>query len=273
MEEPCSFKNIISKICKYYSRGELNLKVEMQHMTWQDFANVKDKAVLILPVGSLEQHGPHLPLGTDVYITYNLSLLLAKEVEGIVAPPINYGYKSLPASGGGPLFPGTVDLNGNTLMLLVKDIIEELIRDGVKKIFVMNGHFENEAFILEAVDLVMKQKAHDVKIMVASWWNQVSKEVLDKIFDEVTFPGWELEHAAIAETSLVLNFAPEMVRMERLIEDGIDTPPTYHIYPVPEGLVPASGLLHTARTCSREKGAMLAQEITERLAEIVRRNF
>ena len=72
----------------------------------------------------------------------------------MVAPAINYGYKSKPLSGGGPLFPGTVDLNGDTLVRLTYDVLEELIKDGVKKIMVLSCHFENEAFVCEAVDLI-----------------------------------------------------------------------------------------------------------------------
>ena len=97
-----------------------------------------------------------LPLSVDAIISTGLAEMVAEKVDGIVAPPICYGYKSAPLSGGGPLFPGTLDLNGETLTSLVSDVCEELIRDGIKKIFILNGHFENEAFILEAVDSVVQ---------------------------------------------------------------------------------------------------------------------
>lgn len=245
----------------------------MNKITWQDFAKKKDETILILPIGSLEQHGPHLPMGTDVIISYNLALLLAQRIDGIVAPPINYGYKSLPTSGGGPLFPGTVDLQGNTLIALVKDLLEEFVMDGVKKIFILNGHFENEAFILEAVDIVTRQAPENLKIVVTNWWDQISQSVLNEVFDVIPFPGWALEHAAITETSLVLKFSPELVHLERLIDEGIDNPPNYHQYPVKEDIVPSSGLLHTARTSSAEKGELLTKEILRKLEEVAKYVF
>ncbi|WGX75229.1 creatininase family protein [Paraclostridium bifermentans] len=164
----------------------------MANMTWYEFNERKNKDVVILPVGSVEQHGPHLPLFTDTIISEGFANLLGDKVNGIVMPSINYGYKSQPASGGGPLFPGTIDLNGTTLINLVKDIIEELIRDGVRKIALVNSHFENQAFLLEAIDLVSKNMPSDTKIIMMSWWDLISQVTIDKIFDEVEFPGWHL---------------------------------------------------------------------------------
>lgn len=201
----------------------------MANMTWYEFNERKDNDLVILPIGSVEQHGPHLPLFTDTIISEGFSKLLADRVNGIVMPTINYGYKSQPASGGGPLFPGTIDLNGATLIALVKDIIEELIRDGVKKIAIVNSHFENQAFLLEAIDLVSRNMPEGTKIVMMSWWDLITQETIDKIFDEVEFPGWALEHAAITETSLILKFAPETVHMDRLIDEKIEEVPTYQV--------------------------------------------
>ena len=81
------------------------MSVFMQEMTWQDFQKKKEEAIVILPVGSTEQHGPMLPLSVDAIISTGLAEMVAEKVDGIVAPPICYGYKSAPLSGGGPLFP------------------------------------------------------------------------------------------------------------------------------------------------------------------------
>ncbi|MCQ4636302.1 creatininase [Anaerovorax odorimutans] len=243
--------------------------VFMQEISWQEFKAKKEDAVIILPVGSTEQHGPMLPLSVDAIISTGLAKMIAEEIGGLVAPTVCYGYKSAPLSGGGPLFPGTLDLNGATLTALVSDILEELIRDGVKKIFVMNGHFENEAFILEAIDL-LSRKYEDVTFIESSWWDQISDEVMDKVFDEVPFPGWALEHAAIAETSMTMYFRPDLVHMERFIEDGVDEELGYSIYPASKCKVPETGLLATARTSSKEKGKLLAEDITAHYAAILK---
>ncbi len=243
----------------------------IQAMTWKDFERFKDAAVIV-PIGSTEQHGPHLPLSVDAIISTGLAEMIAEKINGIVAPTIHYGYKSAPLSGGGPIFPGTIDLNGITLMSLVKDVLEEFIRDGMKKILVVNGHYENEAFILEAIDLLSRQYP-DVKFVEASWWDQISEEAMAKVFDKVEFPGWALEHAAIAETSLTLYFAPELVHMDRLVEDGVKEVLTYHVYPAPKEIVPETGLLATARTSSAEKGKLLAEDITKNYVKVALKEF
>ncbi|MFR3568970.1 MAG: creatininase [Paraclostridium sordellii] len=245
----------------------------MAEMTWYEFDERKEKDVVILPVGSVEQHGPHLPLFTDTIISEGFAKLLGERVNGIVMPAINYGYKSQPASGGGPLFPGTIDLNGKTLIYLVMDILEELIRDGVKKIAIVNSHFENQAFLLEAIDLVSKKMPTGTKIIMMSWWDLISQPTIDKVFDEVEFPGWALEHAAITETSLILKFAPNLVHMDRLIDEKIEEVPTYQVYPIPKDLVPKSGLLSIGRTSSKEKGELIINESLENMIKIVKKEF
>ncbi|CEN78738.1 creatininase [Paraclostridium sordellii] len=245
----------------------------MAEMTWYEFDERKEKDVVILPVGSVEQHGPHLPLFTDTIISEGFAKLLGERINGIVMPAINYGYKSQPASGGGPLFPGTIDLNGKTLISLVMDILEELIRDGVKKIAIVNSHFENQAFLLEAIDLVSKKMPTGTKIIMMSWWDLISQPTIDKVFDEVEFPGWALEHAAITETSLILKFAPNLVHMDRLIDEKIEEVPTYQVYPIPKDLVPKSGLLSIGRTSSKEKGELIVNESLENMIKILKKEF
>lgn len=245
------------------------MTVLMQEMTWEEFKNVKDEAIVILPVGSTEQHGPMLPLSVDTIISAGLAKMVAEEVNGVVAPAVCYGYKSAPLSGGGPLFPGTLDLNGETLIRLIYDILEELIRDGIKKIFVLNGHYENEAFLIEAIDL-LSRKYEDVVFLESSWWDQVSPHVMDQVFDEVPFPGWALEHAAIAETSLTMFFRPELVHMEKFIEDEPVLELGYSIYPAAKCNVPRTGLLSTARSASAEKGKQMALDIANNYAKILK---
>lgn len=242
--------------------------VFMQEITWQDFNDKKDGSIVILPVGSTEQHGPMLPLSVDAIISTGLAEMIANKVNGIVAPCICYGYKSAPLSGGGPAFPGTIDMNGITLMNLVQDVLNELIRDEVKKIFIINGHYENEAFILEAMDLVSNNH-QDVTMIESSWWDVMSDEVMAKVFDEVEYPGIELEHAGILETSLTLYLKPDLCHMDRFVEDGVDGTLGYKIYPPSKCEVTETGLLTTARTSTAEKGKLLADDITQAYTKIL----
>ena len=100
----------------------------MDHMTWPEIEASKSKPVIV-PIGSTEQHSQHLPLGVDAMIASHVSEDLAERIDGIVAPTMNYGYKSKPLSGGGPLFPGTIDMNGVTVINQMHDVLGELIAD------------------------------------------------------------------------------------------------------------------------------------------------
>lgn len=246
-------------------------KVMMNEMTWQEYDKAKDTMV-ILPIGATEQHGPHLPLNVDSLIATEISRKFALRMGGVVAPTLSYGYKSKPLSGGGPLFPGTIDLNGITLINLVVDILEEFINDGTKNIFVNNAHYENEAFILEAIDLVSR-KYKDVCIIETNWWDTLPQTVIDKVFDEIPFPGWAFEHAAITETSLMLYFAPESVRMEAVIDEMGAQPQAYHKYPVVDGMVPASGVLATAVSSTAQKGELIVDAVLDAFEDIVKTEF
>ena len=100
------------------------------HLIWEEYASAVYDGILILPVGSTEQHSKHLPLGVDTIIPEKIALILAERVGALVAPVLPYGYKSQPSSGGGPLFPGTIDLNSATMTELCKDLLTEFLVDG-----------------------------------------------------------------------------------------------------------------------------------------------
>lgn len=246
---------------------------KMTEMTWPDFAaKVKKGSIVFLPVGSTEQHGPHLPLSTDAVIASRYAEMLAEEFDGIAAPTVCFGYKSAPLSGGGPMFSGTIDLNGETLCRLIMDILVELFRDGVTKVFIVTGHSENVAFVLEAADLVTRDRP-GVKVVEANWWDQVSEEAKAKVFDNTPFCGWDLEHAAIGETSMMLVFAPHLVRTDRLGENPPARLIKHNVYPMRRDIVPECGLLSTVAGYSEEKGRILIESAMAGLRNIVKEEF
>ena len=232
--------------------------VDMETMTWLEYREKID-SILILPVGATEQHGPHLPLCVDALLAREFAHRLAQKTNGIVAPALSYGYKSKPQSGGGPLFPGTIDLSGATLQQLAADLIDEFVRDGFTKIFIMNAHFENDPFLIEAMDLCAAKYDGRVTLVLSNWWDPMPDELIGRLFDETPFPGWAAEHAAITETSLMLYFAPELVHMDRIDDSAAAAPCAYHRYPVKPGCVPASGVLASARSSSAEKGRLIVE--------------
>lgn len=245
---------------------------DIAQMTWMEYARCKDRPV-ILPIGSTEQHGPHLPLGVDAVIARRFSSLLAERIDGIIAPTLSYGYKSKPFSGGGPLFPGTLDLNGSTLQALAMDILMELARDGFTRVFLMNAHFENDPFLIEAMDCVNERLGGRLTMVLSNWWDPMPDGLLPLLFDETPFPGWALEHAAITETSLMMYFAPESVRTQAIEQCENACPPAYSLYPIPKNAVPASGLLASAKSSSAEKGRMIVEAVLPALESIAREAF
>ena len=129
-------------------------RARIADMTSYEFAErMKDDPIVVLPTGSVEQHGPHLPLLTDVILPSAVAEAVAALVGGLVAPPVTYGYKSQPKSGGGNHFPGTLSLDADVFVGLVRNIINELARHGVRKIVLFDGHMENQWFLVEAADL------------------------------------------------------------------------------------------------------------------------
>lgn len=250
------------------------MKIKMSEMTWMEFnSKIKEGAVTILPIGACEQHGPHLPLNVDTVLAQDFAERLAERIGGVVAPAINYGYRSKPLSGGGPLFPGTVDLSGETLIRLTFDILEELIKDGVRNILVLSCHFENEAFVCEAVDLVTQKYGDKAKVLIANWWDPMPEEIISKVFDEVPFPGWAFEHAAVTETSLMMAMAPELVHEDSMVDTQGATPCPYHIYPVPQGAVPDTGVLAPVRSSSAARGQIIIDSVLIELEKICKKEF
>ena len=253
---------------------------KFSQLTWMDIQEaVKNDVGIILPVGSTEQHGYHLPLATDALLAEDLALAVAKETEMLVAPPITYGYRSRPLTGGGQTFPGTTSLSGKVFMSMIEDILCEFIRHGFKKIVLLNWHFENQNFIYEAAYTALErmglmektENGPNIIIMELSF-SELSDTVMELLFAG-DFPGWGTEHAAILETSLMLLLHPELVQFEKAVNDQAEEIPWYDILPIPAKIVPNSGTLWKARLASQEKGQVAWEEITANAAASIRKEF
>lgn len=240
-------------------------------LTWPEVAEAAARgAAVILPVGATEQHGHHLPLATDAILATELAGAIAADLDCLVAPAVAYGYRSRPLSGGGQGFPGTVSLSARTLMSLVEDVLSELIRHGFTRLVVLNWHYENSNFVYEAAQL-----AHDrwpgsqARVMVVeAAFAELSDEVMEALFAG-QFHGWDVEHAAILETSLMQHLRPDLVHFERAVDDAAARHPFYDVVPAPADFIPASGTLSTATRSTPEKGALAWAEITANLREAI----
>lgn len=165
-----------------------------------------DDTLLIFPVGALEQHGPHLPVGTD-YLTVELlareaAVQASNQIPVLVAPTLPFGSSQhhLP-------FGGTMSLQTESYYRTVYDLAESLIIGGFRKIFIVNGHGgNNELLQLVARDLALK---HPADMAAASYWT-VAWEALVAL--DAHLQGRLPGHAGAFETSLILAIYPELVQ-------------------------------------------------------------
>ena len=243
----------------------------MAEMTWEEVRDAADDGYgVLVPVGSTEQHGPHLPLATDVLLPLALAKGVVVRARVVIAPPIAYGYQSKPLSGGSQGFPGTTSVRGNTLISLLRDVVGELIRSGFKKIVITNWHYENVGFIYEGADLAMRD-ANDPSVRVISIENplaMIDQDAVAALFPG-EFPGYDVEHAAIIETSMMLALYPDLVRTDRIVDDQAKRHPPYDMLPAPSDTIPASGVLYKATLASVEKGRQLYEMLVESIASAI----
>ena len=250
--------------------------VLMSSLSWVAYQErlQDDGLVLLLPCGALEQHGPHLPLGTDALLSAAIAQAVAAKVNGLVAPTLSYGYKSQPKSGGGQHFPGTTSLDGQSLSQITRDVIREFARHGVKNLVVVDGHYENQWFLTEGIDLALRElgTSHPLRIMRLEYWDFCTEETLSHVFPD-GFPGFALEHAAVIETSLMLHFYPDLVSLDQIPDEQPADFPPYDMYPTRTEWVPPSGVLSSAKGASAEKGQGMAEQLTDSIAAALVREF
>ncbi|MBX4876580.1 creatininase [Rhizobium bangladeshense] len=236
---------------------------------------VKAGAPVFLPLGSTEQHGHHMSLNVDVVIPTQICERVARRTNGLVLPTVAYGNRSQPRTGGGPRFPGTINLSAHTFSMIVRDILCDLYRQGCRKIVVLNGHYENIWPAVEGIELALDsigRRVEDFVVLRADLWELVAPETIARIFPD-GFPGIELEHASVIETSLMMALRPELVDLTAARNDGPAHFEPYDRYPKPAGGVPASGVLSLTEASSIEKAEWLVADITTNLENMIAEEF
>jgi creatinine amidohydrolase len=245
----------------------------MENLTWEE---VRDAAAGGLPavisIGSTEQHGPHLPLATDCLIPVGIALQAAEQVPLVVAPPIRFGARSRALSGGGETFPGTLSIRGNTLVETLKDVLVALRRSGFHHLCVQNWHYENAGFLWEACDLAVERAPDARVLLIEDPWPAFSEAELAELFPG-GFPGWDVEHASIMETSMMLALHPGLVHTDRIVDDEAERHPSWDVVPAPPEFVPRSGVLWHPSVATAELGRRFLDAAAGRLAEALQTEF
>ncbi len=217
---------------------------------------LRSNPLVILPVGALEAHGPHLPLGADLIQAEATAFALAERTDGLVAPTLPYG-----SAPGARRFPGTVSLSMAQLGTHVEGVLSELARTGVQRFLVLSGHGErgHMAALREAADQTMRSHP-TVRIVVLCDYEFVY-ELRGK--ESPLTDG----HAGLLETSRVLAIAPETVGSARPVVEYrrssfLPGTPTEAEWP--------ESVMGDTRASSVELGRRVQEHVLARLEETVR---
>jgi mycofactocin system creatininase family protein len=219
--------------------------VALSDLAWPDAERAAPGAILAVPVGATEQHGPHLPLSTDTEI----AAALVEELAGarptvIAAPPLAYG-----SSGEHAGFAGTLSIGREAVELVLVELVRSASPTYARVLFVC-AHGGNRA-ALHAAELRLRAEGRDAR----GW-----------------FPRWsEGEHAGRVETSLMLALAPERVRLERAAVGAAE--PVHELMPrlASAGVraLSPNGVLGDPAGASAEVGRALLAEEVARLVDAV----
>lgn len=209
----------------------------------------------IVPVGSTEQHGPHLPLNTDTLIAERLAFEIARRSVGLVLPAMPIGYAWVWRD-----IPGTVTLRFETYMRFVRDVAESLERWDIRAVFFISGHGSNPQPIKHAVRELIHDQL-DMKVLFDVYAG------IDQMLAEADSKPWHSHiHAEEIETSMMLDIAPQLVRMELAAADYPPIPADYGKSEMSMGNLLQSGVFGDPRSATAAKGARWIELAAERSA-------
>ncbi len=240
---------------------------QMQDMTWPEVRDaLQETKIAILPVGSCEQHGPHMALSVDIAGAEEFSRLLAERVHplALLAPPLKYGISihHMP-------FPGTLTLQPETFESVLMDVAESFAHHGVRRLFVVNGHGGNQ----NALGVASAKMRRDLDVRMAySLW-----PVVGGLSVAGEAKGRRIGHACVFETSMMMHLRPDLVRGDKLAEGELE-PPLYG--DTPSGGIDgfaywdeltANGALEGAPDATAEIGEKITQTALDHISAFLRR--
>jgi creatinine amidohydrolase len=250
-----------------------------EKMTWEEVnLAVAAQKVCLIPAATIEDHGLHLPIDTDVVIASEICRATADRIPGevVLLPCINIGYSPHHIDG-----PGVLTIKWDTFINYVKDITGCLAYHGFRKILIVNGHGSNRPVLEMAARLTIVENP-DVHCGMLSWWDLKQVQEAVARFRESEWTG----HACELETSVYLAADPENVHMEKARVD-INPYMSKHFWAdlvnhPPEGYangvvlneywstVSETGTWGDATKGTAEKGNLIIDAAATELAEIIR---
>lgn len=247
-----------------------------ENLTWPEVNDAVAKGLIpVLPVGTVEQHGPHLPLKMDLWSADSVVDEAARRRPDrlLAMPVIPYGYTTHVMD-----FPGSITVHHETFIRYVVDVIKSIVYHGFKKVIVVNGHGSN----VPPLDLAARRAMieSDAVVSMTSWWSLVTvdPEFASK-WRESEFPGG-CAHACELETSLALRLDENMVRKD-LVESHqtwtnaqgskFESVDIFGFGPVAvtgwTSTYTETGVCGSAELATVDKGELLFEEAVSRLAE------
>ena len=176
----------------------------LEEMSMKDFdKKVKKTKTVIVPIGALEAHGSHLPLGTDTIGVFEAAKKAAKKTDVFVAPPLYYGICRSTKK-----HPGTVGISGDTLRSLVRDVVKGLHANHLNNFILISGHASTVhlSALQEAGESILEELPSPVKVAVVSAYDVFRQAAVTICKTE------DDSHAGEIETSLILHLKPQLVQ-------------------------------------------------------------
>ena len=256
------------------------MKYRFAEMIWYEIKEAAEQdRVAVLPVATYEDHGPHLPVDTDVVLCTEICERAVARIpsEAVLAPPVPHGYSPHHMD-----FHGTLTITWDTFIRYVKDVCCSLAHHGFKRILVVNGHGSNAPPLDLAARLsVIEYEGRILCGSVNHWGLRKVKEV-GRELRESDYGG--TSHGGEFETSLYLALKPDLVDMSKAVDERSPLSSSFQSDLLagghPEGssanFTPywstktASGVMGDATKASREKGEQFLEAAIEGLIELVR---
>ncbi len=220
----------------------------------------------ILPCGAIEQHGPHLPLDVDYFDADYMARKVAEACQDpkpFVLPPLPYGVSYHHSQ-----FKGTICVTNNALSALIYDIGMSLAQNGIKKLVILNGHGDNAPTLNYAAQMINR----DAKIFVCVETGETSDVDLYGLIETRNDI-----HAGEIETSTSLAIRPELVDMDKAVDDTLDLDNEYLDFTSERGVswyvhtktLTKSGVMGNATLASAEKGHKMWEIMIRKMADFV----
>jgi len=180
-------------------------------MRWEELTSPqidaldRDRTVVILPIGSVEQHGNHMPLGTDTLLAHAVSLAAAEQARNVaVLPPPWYGFSAHHMQ-----FAGSVSLRAETLMALCEDIVGSVIAHGFRRILIVNGHGGNGG-VIDVLASTLGHKHYGTARIATLTYFALARDAIARLRQS---QAGGMGHACEFETSLIQHLRPELVQI------------------------------------------------------------